>query len=90
MAGTALTGTIAGMLMFLHAGKAQDRKEAIASIRSERRAAGVKPGMEKTPQEQIQRLLELEREKQENARLQREELLRELEKSRNEKKTGSK
>jgi hypothetical protein len=90
LAGTALTGTIAGTLLFLRAGRAQDRKEAIASIRSERRAAGARPGLEKTPQEQIQRLLEMEREKQENARLQREELLRELEKTRNEKKTESK
>jgi hypothetical protein len=89
MAGTALTGTLAGTLLFLHAGKAQDRKEAIASIRADRRKAGARPDAEKTPQEQIQRLLESEREKQEKARLQREELLRELEQSKNEKKTGS-
>jgi hypothetical protein len=89
LAGTAAAGTAAGTLLFLRAGKAHDRKESIASIRLERRNEEAKPSATKMPQEQIQRLLEIERKKEEDARLRREELLRELERSRSEDKSNS-
>ncbi len=86
LAGTTAAGTLAGTLLFIRAGKARDRKESIESIRLERRNAEAKPGSTRTPQEQIRQLLESERKKEEDARLRREELLRELEKSRSEEK----
>jgi hypothetical protein len=88
LAGTALAGSAAGTVLFIRAGKARDRRDAIASIKADRRNLEAKPGEPKKNPEDIQRLLESERKKQEDARLRREELLRELEKTRNEKKSN--
>jgi hypothetical protein len=88
LAGTALTGTAAGTVLFIRAGKSLDRKEAIASIKGERRNLEAKPDEPKKNPEDIRRLVEAERKKREDARLQREELLQELEKARNEKQSN--
>jgi hypothetical protein len=85
LAGTLLTGTAAGTVLFIRAGKARDRGDAVAAIKAERRNLEARPDGPKRNPEDVQRLLEAERKKQEDDRLRREELLRELETARNKK-----
>jgi hypothetical protein len=78
LAGTTLTGTTVGTLLFIHAGKAKDRSKAIEAIRAKRRNVELKP-YDRESKEEILLRLEAEKKKQEEFQKQREKLLRELE-----------
>jgi hypothetical protein len=81
-AGTAI-GTAAGTALFIHAGRHKDRNEAILKIQEERRR--LEPGRTApdTSDTGLLRRLDQERRKREEFLKQREQLLRELEESRN-------
>jgi uncharacterized membrane protein YgdD (TMEM256/DUF423 family) len=81
---TVLTATTAaggglGTYLFVRAGKAKDRKDAIETIREKRRSVELKEDEEirKTP-DGLSDLIEKEKKKQEELRIQREKILREL------------
>ena len=80
---TALTVTTGvggslGTALFVKAGKAKDRREAIKKIRDKRRSVEVKEEQDETS-DQLRRTLEEEKKKQEALRKEREELLKQLE-----------
>jgi len=82
LAATAASGTLVGTVLFLRAGRNQDRKTAIEEIREIRRSADVTvPDAEKPPTDStdVQHMLDVEKQKQDELRKQREELLRQLE-----------
>jgi hypothetical protein len=81
-AATTGTGGILGTVLFTSAGKARDRKIAIEEIREKRRRAQIKIDHQKKAKDddQIEKLLEEEKQKQKALRKEREKLLKELEK----------
>ena len=86
---TMAAGGSIGTILFINAGRAKDRRDAIESIRQRRRSIELKKEEEniQTPSA-IQKQLEMEKKKQEELRKQREKLLRDLgkEKKKKEKK----
>ena len=82
VAGTTVIGGGIGTLLFVKGGKAKDRQEAIESILDKRRSEKYQKTQVKQKQsdpEEIERLIQNEKEKQEKLRREREELLKELE-----------
>lgn len=82
---TTVGGTGLGTWIFVHAGKKKDRNEAIQAIRIQRKNVALpvqeKPSSQKSPWE----LIEIEKQKREEMRKQREQLLKELEESKTQK-----
>lgn|GEM_PF-517293 len=91
LATSTLAGGGLGTYLFVRAGEAKDRKEAIEKIREKRRTAEItdEEDKSKTPEE-LRKRLEEEKEKQEELRKQREQLLRELESKKKKKKKDDK
>lgn len=85
LAATTVGGTGVGTWLFIHAGKRKDRNEAIQAVRIQRKNIELpveeKPSSEKSPWE----LIELEKQKREEMRKQREQLLKELEETKTQK-----
>jgi hypothetical protein len=82
VAGTTVIGGGIGTLLFVKGGKAKDRQEAIENILDKRRNEKYQKTQVKKKQsdpEEIERLIQNEKEKQEKLRREREELLKELE-----------
>ncbi len=76
---TTLLGGGLGTGLFIHAGNARDRREAMEKIREKRRSVKLKRGeVQKKSPDDMQKFLEQEKKKQEQLRKQREELLRQL------------
>ncbi len=71
-------GTMVGTALFLHAGKNKDRQTAIRKVKDFRRSTEITPSQEKKSPEQMQQLLDSERQKQEELRKERENLLKQL------------
>ena len=71
-------GTILGTSLFIHAGKKQDRKEAIQRIQKERKSTQIRRIDQKQSQDELRTQ---EKKKLEELRKQNEQLLRELEKA---------
>lgn len=78
LAATAGGGTVLGTALFLHAGKNKDRQTAIRKVRDFRRSLEINPSREKKTPEQMQQMLDSERQKQEDLRKERENLLKQL------------
>jgi hypothetical protein len=79
LAGATLGGSTLGTLLFVRAGAAKDRRDAIATIRERRRSVEIQSApAEKPDKEAIQAQLKEEKEKQEALRKKREEILRQL------------
>ncbi len=84
-AATTVGGTGLGTWLFLHAGRNKDRNEAIQAIRIQRKNREF-PVQEKTsPQKSPLELIEIEKQKREEMRKQREQLLKELEETKTQK-----
>ena len=81
LAGTTLVGGSVGTTLFILAGKSKDRKEAIARIQEHRRSVQIKKDEEVQSSDTLQKKMEEEKKKQEKLREEREQLLRELEQS---------
>jgi hypothetical protein len=79
LAATTLAGGGIGTYLFVKAGQAKDRKEAIQKVRDRRRSAELEKEQEEdqTP-EDLRKRLENEKKRQEDLRKQREELLKQL------------
>ncbi len=77
---TTLIGGGLGTYLFIRAGKAKDRQEAIDAIRDERRSIELKRiENEADTTDDMERLIEEEKQRQEELRKEREDILRELE-----------
>jgi small nuclear ribonucleoprotein (snRNP)-like protein len=75
---TAASGTLIGTVLFVRTGRNQDRKTAIEEIREIRRTADVSVPAETKPATEVQHMLDVEKQKQDELRKQREDLLRQL------------
>jgi small nuclear ribonucleoprotein (snRNP)-like protein len=78
LAGTALSGTTVGTVLFIRAGAAKDRREAVEAVRAKRRNVESAPDEGKT-RDNILLRLEEEKKKNDEFQRQREQLLRDLE-----------
>jgi hypothetical protein len=85
LAASTVVGSGLGTVLFVKAGKARDRHNAIEKIRDRRASIDLKEDEEKSPDE-LRKLLENEKKKQEELRKKREQLLRELEEKKKKKK----
>ncbi len=82
---TTVGGTGLGTWLFVHAGKKKDRNEAIQAIRVHRKKIEVPVQQKDSSQKDPWELIEIERQKSEEMRKQREQLLKELEETKNQK-----
>jgi hypothetical protein len=81
LAATTVAGGGLGTAIFVHAGKAKDRRVAIEKIREKRRSMDIRKTTDKKKSPStLQKQLEEEKKKQEELRKQREKLLKELQK----------
>lgn len=78
MLGTTAVGGSLGTLMFVKAGKAKDREEAIIKIQDERRTQSVDIDQKTDTEEEIEKSILEEKKKQEELRIEREKLLKQL------------
>jgi len=76
---TTIVGGGLGTYLFIRAGQAKDRQEAIDAIRVKRRSTELKKEEETQTSDDIEKSLEEEKKKQEELRKEREAILRELE-----------
>jgi len=77
--GTTAAGTGIGTLLFVRAGMAKDRNDAIEKIRETRREKSLKKNNEDTSeQKNLQKMIESEKARQEKLQKEREELLKKL------------
>jgi len=77
--GTTAAGTGLGTILFVKAGMAKDRKEAIEKVKEKRRLQAQKKLNKKNPEtKNIQDMIKKEKEKQEQLQKEREKLLKEL------------
>ncbi|MBN1780482.1 hypothetical protein JW948_05100 [bacterium] len=81
LAATTGVGTILGTVFFIHAGGKQDRKEAVQRIREKRKSTQIRRPTQKPTLDELRREMNEEKKKQEELRKQREQLLRELDKT---------
>lgn len=78
IAATTVAGGGLGTLLFVNAGKAKDRQEAIESIQDERRMVSIKKGKTQKSDTEVKDELSEEKAKQEKLRQEREKLLKKL------------
>lgn len=83
---TTVSGTGLGTWLFVHAGKKKDRNEAIHTIRIQRKNVEGAVQEKTSFQKDTWELIEIEKQKSEEMRKQREQLLKELEETKNHKK----
>ncbi len=84
LASTTAAGGVLGTVLFRHAGKAKDRRVAIENIREKRRSVELKKKEETKTPDELQKQLEEEKKKQEKLRKERERILRQLGKKKEE------
>jgi len=82
LAGTTLGSGIIGTILFVKAGKAKDRREAVEIIREARSIRHANDDSEPRDRHENEESLDAEQRRSEELRKQREELLRQLEESR--------
>lgn len=82
---TTVGGTGLGTWLFVHAGKKKDRNEAIQTIRLQRKNQALPVEEKASPSKDPWELIEIERQKREEMRKQREQLLKELEETKTQK-----